>query len=589
MQGLRSLFCCGSRAHQRATEQVDADAPEAREDALRPRSLPVTPPAGIELRDGLSREMDDGLDMLAAFRTQSAQGSQSDAVTPPPPIDQDEENVPLVPPGGRWRTFVNCSDAGVQAGLRDGISVSLSGGLALLARAAAMMGAAQSRAAAIAVGITATMGAVGTLACFWPRAVTLILEPTSLRESVGARRLVMALPFLALGAALAATPNEDDNTKVTIAVLALARQLAALMRDTFTQTQAGAWGSIEACTADGDGLTLEQTRALQVRRAAVATVVYSTMCWFILNEGADLLAEILTPVTDAMAEDARAGFPSPGWPLNERGETVAQVLARTSYPFNIVDIASRYVLGVVLETFDGYNSGGLAPAVAALSLGLRFRYKQGMGPSALRANGSSQDGKAAATWQRIQNNASMRIGFGMGTDISTAVGLRQPAGTPWRIGAREATAILNGLTEPRSYVIERGVNAGVLAQRQRQAKLDAAADRRSQAVQDEQNVSAKAAALTLAVHSDRKSHPAVAQPPSPRALAETEQALHDKARQLVKTAATHAQRLERAPPQAPSPTERLTYTIGFNDSVAAIQPATLSRRGKQALAAQPAD
>ncbi len=575
MQGLRSLFCCGSRAHQRTNEPVDVNVSAAPEDALRPHGPPpAPPPAAVGLNDGLDESVAEGMFMREAFSNQRAQEPVSRSETPPP--DQDIEDVsPVVPPGGRWRTFVNCSDAGVQAAFRDGISVTLSGGLALLARAAAMMGAAQSRGAAIAVGLGATAGAVGMLTAFWPRAVTLILEPTSLRESAGARRFVMALPFLALGAALAATPDEDDNTKVTIAALALARQLAALMRDTFTQTQAGAWGGIEACTADGDGLTHEQARALQVRRAAVAAVVYTTMCWFILNQGADLLAEGLTPVTDGMKEDVRAGFPSPGWPLNERGETVTQVLARTSFPFNVVDIASRTLLGVVLETFDGYNSGGLAPAVAALSLGLRFRYKRGVGPSALRANWSSC--KAAATWQRILNNTSMRMGFGMGTDISTAVGLREPAGTRWRIGAREATAILNGLTEPRSYVIERGVNAGALVERRRRAQADAATDAAAQEAQGEHVVSVIAEEVELAVRSERKSDPAGPRPPSPRTMAQIESTLHKQTHRLVKGGEYPKGRPERPLREAQSPTQRVTYTIGSNDSVAVIGPAT-SRR-----------
>jgi hypothetical protein len=538
----------------------------------------------------LDESVDDALDMLAGFRNQAAPEPVSRSETPPPPTDQDIEDLPpVVPPGGRWRTVVNCSDAGAQAAFRDGISVTLSGGLALLARAAAMMSAAQSRAAAIAVGIGAIAGAVGLLARFWPRAVTLILEPTSLRESAGVRRFVMALPFLALVAALAATPDEDDNTKITIAALALARQLAALMRDTFTQTQAGAWGGIEACTADGDGLTHEQALALQVRRAAVAAVVYTTMCWFILNQGADLLAEGLAPVTDAMKEAVHAGFPSPGWPLNERGETVTQVLARESYAFNVVDIASRTLLGVVLETFDGYNSGGLAPAVAALSLGLRFRYKQGKGPSALRANWSSRDGRAG-TWQRIRNNASMRMGFGMGTDISTAVGLRYKPDTAERIECRQWTSVLNGLTEPRSYVIERGVNAGALVERVRRAQADAAADTASRAAHEEHGVSVMAEKLELAVRSERKSDPTDTRPPSPRTLAQTESTLHKEARRLAKGGASPKERPERILRQAPSPTERLTYTIGFNDSVAAIQPATLRRRRlTQAAVPQAAD
>ncbi|MES2484193.1 MAG: hypothetical protein V4609_19565 [Pseudomonadota bacterium] len=577
MQGLRSLFCCGSRARQRAAEPVDVDVSEAREDAPRPHGPPpAPPPAEIELIDGLDESMDDGLFMGAAFRNQTASVSQGDPETPPPPIDEDIEDVPPAPPGGRWRTWVNCNDAGVQAAFRDTLSVTLSGGLALLMRAAALMLAAQSKNAARAVGTVAGFGAVGLLGFFWPHAVKLILAPTSLRESACAKGILTALPFLALASAtLVATPNEDDNTKLKIAVIAAFRLLAALMRDTCTQTQSEAWGSLDLCTADGEGLTLEQIRQYQLLRAAVATAVYCTMGWFILNAGDDWLGEVLTGAMDGMKKDAQDGFPNPSWPFNERGESPTQYLARTSLPFNLADVASRYILGVVLEAFDGYNSGGLAPAAAALMLGLRARYKPGKGPAALCANWSRQDGKAAATWQRILNNTSMRMGLGMGTDNSTAVGLRAKSGTAWRIACRQATSILNGLTEVRSLLIERGTSARTLAELLHKAQADARAEAGSQEAQEEWDVARKADTLVHGMKSD----PPRAQAPSPVELAQIEQRLHEQARHLAWSGAPPVKPVEEAP-RVP----RVAVNIGLYDSAMTLQPQPVQRlpRGRAA-------
>lgn len=573
MQCVRSLFCCGSRASQRAAERLEEQRAEA---------LEQSPPAGIGVRGGLAGDMDEGLEMLAAFRAQPAPASPGDPEVPLPPIDEDFEDVPRLAPGGRWRTLVNCGDAGVQAAFRDTLSVTLSGGLALLFRAGMMRAAAQSKDAARAVGTVASVGAVGLLGYFWPHAVKLIVEPTSLRESVWAKGFLTALPILALASAtLVATPNEDDNTKLKIAVIAAFRMLAALMRDTFTQTQSEAWGSLDLCTADGKGLTVEQTRQYQLLRAAVATAVYCTMGWFILNDGDDWLGEVLTGVTDGMKKDAMADFPSPGWPFNERGESPTQVLARTSYAFNVADIANRYILGVVLEAFDGYNSGGLAPAAAALLLGLRARYKPGKGPAALCANWSSQDGKAAATWQRILNHTSMRMGLGMGGDISTAVGLRAKSGTPWRIECRQATSILNGLTEVRSLLIERGISARTLAQLDRKAQEDARGEAMSQAVQAARDVALKAAALSAAaLDRETKSGPTRGQAPSPVEQARIEQRLHEHARKLAKSGPSTTKPVEKAPRQA-----RVLVNIGLYDSMMTVLPAPAERRPRGGTAA----
>lgn len=570
MKCLRSLFCCGSRASQRAAERREEDQPGGPGHAL---------PGGVGLQDGLTADMDEGLEMLAAFRAPPAPLSQDDAQTSPPPIDEDIEDVPRLAPGGRWRTVVNCHDAGVQAAFRDGISVTLSGGLALAARAGAMLLAAKSQAAAITVGAGATVGAFGMLLYFWPHATKLILEPTSLRETAWAKWFVTALPFMALTAALAATPTEDDNTKLKIAVIALCRQLAAWMRDTCTQTQSEAWGSLDICTADGDRPTLDQTRQYQLARAAVATAVYCTMGWFILNAGDDWLGEVLKEVTDGMKADAQKDFPSPGWPVNEHGESPSQFLARTSYKFNVVDNASRFILGLVLETFDGFNSGGLAPAVAALCMGLRAKYKPGKGPAAVLANWCGPDGKAAATRQRIFNNASMRIGISMGGELATAVGYHEPLGTPWRIASRQAASILNGLTEVRSLLIERGISAGTLAELQRMAQEQANAEALSQSVQQEQELATMAAALERETQLTTPR----AQAPSAQELARIEQQLHTRARQLATSRAAPTTPVETAPVTA-----RVVVNIGLYDSVMTVLPAPVHRRprgGGQAQAA----
>jgi len=352
-------------------------------------------------------------------------------------LDEDPPDAEAaLPAPSKCESLCTCIRWALGIARRDLLAMIPSNGSALVFRAGLSM--AETPAQRVTAAAAAMVGTATLVGSHWPETARLLLEGGRLQQSSIAHRALTALPFLLeLTAVLAPSfqaYDRDDSWDIAQATLHLVvgSRLANFVRDNVTQAQQGYWASLRLVTQDGLDTTRDESDRWRQARVTLQTLSYTALSlagtlWF------------------AEWFEDRAGIPS-------EGERYDQRIAQTS---------PRLVTSVLVETLDPIFIG-LSAFLAAWYTGLRIRLEPGEHNNmltALRANVLSPEGRAA-TRERVVLNTGMRMGLQSAVDVGNGVTTRFSAREGGRLPtARIVASVMNGLTEPRGYLVERCTRA----------------------------------------------------------------------------------------------------------------------------------
>ena len=338
-------------------------------------------------------------------------------------------------------SFLNCMRAGASQSARDLIAMIPANGSALVVRAGLSMARTPvERFGVAALCLTGTTALVGA---HWPLAARLLVEGSRLRGSEIAECSLTAAPFLlelaALLTPLLGSYEPDDSWGIAQSMLIImtGSRLANFIRDHVTQVQQGYWGTMQPVTREGLNPTRKEADDWRLSRTGLQTFAYV---------GLSLLGTMgfAKWINDAnFIQDQKAHQDSPV-PLDR-------------FVYQLSSAAPRLMASVLLEVLDPLFIAACG-FVTAQRKGLRVKFHPGNDASVRdtwNANVVSPQGWDD-TRKRARLHTGMRMGLQSGVDVatgwSTLFAARDNAGMA--DGMRALLAILNGLTEPRGFLVD---------------------------------------------------------------------------------------------------------------------------------------